>query len=258
MAMYCPRCANAAVEGQRFCRNCGMNLDVILNAMEGKQPGPLDFERLKRDLRDLGANLRTGFEEASNAIKGTNKLNPPPPAPMMQPIAPIEWKRELDKALHKVRAAHTRKYSLQQATLSLFGGGVWMAVWYHLLDAATQSRLLSSLELIILQQTGAPVVGLVPVIQLLWLLGLIPIARGLAHLINGIFLAPKAEKYEQPTPAQPFVPSYNYGAPINPPSSGLAGSTTTNELAGDAATVSPSSVTEEETVRFGTRNQSQM
>src|SRR5262245_10606420 len=65
MAMYCPRCANPAVEGQRYCRTCGMSLGVILDAMEGKRPGPIDFETLKSDLKDLGSSLRAGFEQAS-------------------------------------------------------------------------------------------------------------------------------------------------------------------------------------------------
>lgn len=256
--MYCPRCASAAVEGQRFCRNCGMNLDVILNALEGKQPGPLDFERLKRDLRDLGSNLRTGFEEASNAIKGTSRLNqPPPPAPMMQMIAPLEWKKEINSALHKVRAAHTRKYSLQQAALSLFGGGAWMAVWHRLLEQAANSGLLGSLEWTIQQRLDAPVVGLVPVLQMLWLLGLIPVARGVAHLINGIFFAPKLEKEPPPVVAPSFVPAQSYVAPVRPPIGAPSGSSTTNDLEKGIDAQPQTSVTEEETMRFGVRKQSQ-
>ena len=77
--MYCPKCATQAVPGQRFCRNCGTNLGVILDAVEGKQRGPIDFETLKNDLRELGSNLRAGFEH----LKGTNRLDktpmPPPP-----------------------------------------------------------------------------------------------------------------------------------------------------------------------------------
>lgn len=265
MAMYCPRCASAAVEGQRFCRNCGMNLDVILNALEGKQPGPLDFERLKRDLRDLGANLRTGFEEASSAIKKTNRINQPPPphAPFVSPLTAIqpmtgaELRKEINNALHKVRVAHTRKYSLQQATLALLGGGAWMAVWYKLLEQATNSGLLDRLELIILQETGTPVFGLVPVLQMLWLLGLIPVARGVAHLINGIFFAPKVEKEQLHVAAPAFAPPQSYVAAANPPVNAPAGSSTTNDLQVGTAVQPQTGVTEDETLPLGVRKQSQ-
>src|SRR5574341_1957611 len=211
--MYCPRCSSQIVDNQRFCRNCGLKLDIILDAVEGRARGPLDFENLKRDLRDLGANLRAGFEEASSAIKKTKKLdkNPAPPAPVVQQVLPADWARELNKVVTKVRAAHTRKYSLQQATLSIFGGAAWMAVWYYLLEAATNSGLLSNLETIILERTDTPIFGLVPVIRMLWMFGLIPVARGVAHLINGIFFAPKIEKATQEQTS--FTPSYVQASP---------------------------------------------
>jgi hypothetical protein len=243
--LYCPKCANQAVPGQRFCRNCGTNLGAILDAMEGKR-GPLDFESLKRDLRDLGSSLRAGFEEASAAIKRTQKLSPQP-APAGQPSQVVmpSFSREVEKALRKVKAAHTRKYSLQQATLSIFGGGVWMAVWYQLLNTAADSGLLRNLELIITEKTEAPVFGLVQVIQMLWLLGLIPVARGVAHLINGIFFAPKAEKETEAQPlfAQSYIqPQPNYVSSV----AGI----TTSELENEQSARPQSSVTEDATLRF--------
>ena len=120
------------------------------------------------------------------------------------------WTREFNKALKKVKAANSRKYSLQQAALSLFGGGALIAVWYHLLGVAADSGMLSNIETIILQQTGTQVVGLAEVLQKLWLLGLIPIARGVAHLFNGIFFAPKnieeSEEGASPAPGGDRVP----------------------------------------------------
>jgi hypothetical protein len=218
-----------------------------VDAVEGRARGPLDFENLKRDLRDLGANLRAGLEEASSAIKKTKKLdkNPAPAGTVVQQVLPADWARELNKVVTKVRAAHSRKYSLQMATLSIFGGAAWMAVWYNLLDAATRSGLLNNLETIIMEKTETPIFGLVPVIQMLWLLGLIPVARGVAHLINGIFFAPKVEKatqepasftqnYVQPPPA--------YVSAVAPPA--------TNELEIERTPQPQSSVTEDATLRF--------
>ena len=42
--MFCPKCASAVVAGQRFCRNCGLKLDVIVDAIEGKSRAPFDFD----------------------------------------------------------------------------------------------------------------------------------------------------------------------------------------------------------------------
>lgn len=273
--MYCPKCATQAVPGQRFCRSCGTNLGVILDAVEGKQPGPIDFELLKSNLRELGSNLRAGFEQASAGFKNTKKLdqNPqaaqmaqpgnfPPPQVVMADLTrdlKNSIKHEVKKGLNKVRAANTRKHSLQQAALSVFSGTAWMIVWHKLLDQALGSGLLTSLEQLIQQKSDAPIVGLVPVFHMFWLFGLIPVAKGVAHLINGIFFAPKLDELEAEEP--PVVqqqPSYyypaNYSSPVSavPPASHIAASTT-NELNEKVNNASPQSVTEDQTLRFGVK-----
>ncbi len=245
--MYCPKCASQIVDDQRFCRTCGLKLDVIVDAMEGRQRGPLDFETLKRDLRDLGANLRAGFEEASSAIKKTKKFSQPPaPGGQTPQAVRPDLSREMSRALRKVKAAHTRKYSLQQATLSILGGGAWMAVWYQLLNAATDSGLLRNLEWVIQEKTETPIFGLVPVFQMLWLLGLVPVVRGVAHLINGIFFAPKPEII---TEEQTGGFAQNYVQPAPSFASPITGATT-SELEIERNRQAQSSVTEDATLRF--------
>lgn len=268
--MYCPKCAAQAVPGQRFCRSCGTNLGVILDAIDGKQPGPIDFEVLKNNLRELGANLRAGFEQASAGFKNTKRLDQTPPTPMNQAgnfpppqVALADMARdlknsvkvEINKGLNKVRVANSRKYSLQQATLSILSGGALMAVWNVLLGEANGSGLLASLEAMILQKTQWEVVGLVPVIRHLWVLGLIPVAKGVAHLLNGILFAPKQE---QPEPQEPvgYQPEFSYPAQYAVPVSAVSpesyiASPTTNELAEKAAAQAQPSVTEDATLRFG-------
>jgi len=263
--MYCPKCASQIVDGQHYCRNCGLKLGVIVEAMEGRGRGPFDFETLKRDLRDLGSNLREGFEEA-RAFKNTRKLNKTPAA--SAPGSPQDlsfeigrsleigksvWANEFSKALKKMKLAHSRKYSLQQATLSIFGGGAMMAVWYYLLEAAANSGLFRNLELIILEKTEAPIFGLIPVIQMLWLLGLIPVARGVAHLINGIFFAPKLEKEPEPQPG--FTPDFapNFAQSHIRPTPAYVSAVpdpATNDLEAGRTPQSQMSVTEDATLRF--------
>jgi hypothetical protein len=238
---YCPRCATSAIPGQRHCKNCGIKLDVIQDAIEGRQRGPLDFDTLKKDLRDLGSSLRSGFEEAAVKIKQTQRLDKNRGRIGPQAMNAPNWSKEFERALRKVKAAHTRKYSLQQATLSIFGGGSIIAVWYFLLQAAVDSGFLQSLELLILDLTGTRVTGLVQVIQLLWLLGLIPIAHGVAHLINAIFFTPQKieDLPEQTQTAPPIV----YSSPV----------ASTSDLQEEPTAAPRPSVTEEETVRLEQR-----
>lgn len=267
--MYCPKCAAESVPGQRFCRSCGTNLGVILDAIEGKQPGAIDFEALKNNLKELGSNLRAGFEQASAGFKNTKRLdqNPvagqpanfPPPQVVLADMArdlKNSIKKEVGKGLSKVRLANSRKYSLQQAALSIFSGGAWMIVWHRILDEAFGSGLLASLEQLILQKTDAPLVGLVPVFRLFWLVGLIPVAKGVAHLANGIFFAPNPEQLESEEPdiqqSGYYYPVYSAPVSAVSPASHIAASTT-NELNEKIGNVQHPSVTEDPTMRFGAK-----
>ena len=239
--LYCPRCGREITEGQRFCKNCGMKVGVILDAIADRQHSQFDFEGLKRDLKELGSSLRSGFEEVTS-IKKTRKLEGGVVSPAQSQQMP-NWTREFNKALNKVKAAHSRKYSLQLAILSILGGGAWMVVWHHLLGVAEDSGLLGSLESIIFQETGRQIFGLVEFLRMIWLLGAIPVTRGVAHLINGIFIAPKRIELEQEQ--------------INPPSSNIYASplvnTANQELPKNDVAKPEQSVTEDETLRFSPR-----
>ncbi len=260
--MYCPKCAAQTVPGQRFCRNCGTNIGVIVDAIEGKRPGPIDFETLKSDLKELGSNLRAGFEQFKNTHRlDKQQVAPPanvPPVPGIADLAQELHKSiqrdiegQVGKCLRKVRVANSRKYSLQQGMLSIFGGGAIMAAWQVILQHS--GTLIQSIEQIVLQQTGAPIEGL-EVIKFLWMLGLIPMARGVAHLINGIFFAPKLEQpvVEGPTfQPQSYTYSAPYATPISPvPAASHIAGTTTNELNQKVGGAPQPSVTEEATLRF--------
>ncbi|MEP7341645.1 MAG: zinc ribbon domain-containing protein [Acidobacteriota bacterium] len=263
--MFCPKCAAQTVSGQRFCKNCGTNIGVIVDAIDRKQPGPIDFETLKKDLRELGSNLRAGFEQ----FKGTHRLdkqqgiqptpnvsNQPGAADLAQEIHKSikrDIEGQVNKGLSKVRVANSRKYSLQQATLSVFSGGAWMTAWFYILEGARNSGLFTSIEQVIFDQTGSQIHGLDGIFRFFWLLGLISVARGVGHLVNGIFFAPKQEQQVVEEPVfQPqsyhYSPAYPTPVSAVPPASHIAG-TTTNEL-NQKAGISQPSVTEEATLRL--------
>jgi hypothetical protein len=276
--MYCPKCSTAAVPGQRYCRKCGANLGAILDVMEGKR-GQIDFETLKSDLLQLGMNLRVGFEQAKESFKNqTNQLQTPvppatrgqTPAPTLAPpplgntAAPPEVIREMRRTIkelrrlfNKVKPANARKYSLQQAALKIFSGGAGLVAWKYVLTQAASSGLLLSIERTIQSRGDVPLEGLVPVLASLWLLSLIPIAQGVAHLVNGIFFAPKPEALEpaEPEPAWQAYSAQNFGyqpqAQAMPPVAPTPSVIPTNELEHDTGPLKqPVSVTEDETRRF--------
>lgn len=277
--MYCPNCAAQADEGQRYCRNCGINLGVIVDAMEGKR-GPIDVEALKEDLRQLGLNLRAGYEEAKREFQKTQHFDRKRRKRRGERAGEAATEAAIDETnadcagitprvfkLKSRKQPHSRRYSLQQAMLSIFGGGAGSAALYFLLGTAANSGLLTSLERILVNEVfqRPDIVGIAPVLSMLWVLGLAGVAKGFAHLINGIFFAPRAGEGEQT-----FVLSQPAGAaerglpqPSTPAAAKFGGASspelvsvkapTTNELDDRWAAKFRPSVTEEETMRLGAR-----
>jgi len=268
--LYCPKCASQAVEGQRFCRNCGTNLGLILDAMEGKR-GPLDFDSLKEDLRQLGSSLRSGFEEARQNIKKTSRLAKAGgtvcdhvPAPEISRIRVRERRKGDQNELRysvstpvvapqiKIKDKnnpHPRRYSFQQATLSIIGGGASCAVLYYFFNTAASSGLVASLAHSLMKvNPDLDLSGVEPVVRMLWMLGLVGVAKGIAHLINGIFFAPKPERaaVETSAPAPGFVPEpSSYATP--------GAATPTNEFERNLGSGFRPSITEDPTAQFEPR-----
>ena len=216
--------------------------------MDGKR-NPVDFESLKSDLRDLGLSLRVGFEEAKQGfnqkIKHTHRLRKSQDQALAPAPIPIRVKN--------IKGGSTRRYSLQQGLLAVLGGGASAAAFYAVLQTAAASGLLGGIEQVISTKLDVPTLtGFVPVVKTLWVLPLVSCARGVAHLVNGIFFPVKPDpamreiivhtpqkvsfKVERPSPEPVEVP--------------------TNELEPSQYPEPQLSVTEDETIRLGTPKQS--
>jgi hypothetical protein len=55
--MYCPTCSTQAIEGAKFCKTCGMNLNVVTQALNGEAivTDPLrerEFKRARKQISD--------------------------------------------------------------------------------------------------------------------------------------------------------------------------------------------------------------
>ena len=261
--MYCPKCSNPATEGQRFCRQCGTNLGAIVDAMEGRR-GPVDFERLKVDLKDLGTSLRTGFEQAHKEFKKTQHFS------RRQERKKQPWGADVAEtagaAAHDTPAAvftpptpkpkrsrESRRYQLQKGILSIFSGSAVTGAYYLFLKTAAESGLLASLERIVLQH-NPDLTGLLPVVQMLWVFGLIPVATGLGHLINGAFFAPSDQALKELAAAEAARQAEAKPLPwhtVQPASFNASEAKVTNEF--KAETAAGFSVTEEPTLPLGQR-----
>ena len=167
MQVYCPRCAAAAPTGQRFCRSCGLKLDLIVDAMEGRQI-KFDPESLKRDLLSFGESLRADYlnlkqtrhlkkeakqnyhhEWIGNLAERGGQIGADIGMALggAKPGAPTETRadRKLKQTIAKKLPA-TRKYSLQQSVLQVLSGAASAGAWYVMLKTMGNSGFLASLE----------------------------------------------------------------------------------------------------------------
>lgn len=182
--------------------------------MDGKRT-PVDFDKLKIDLRELGSSLRAGFEEAKegfkHGVKNTSRLR-------QQAVAgtastPEHIRRQVQEQvestvlhqerplqpipvrLKRVRGGSSRRYSLAHATLGIFGGAAGAGVMYYVLQTAEASGLLSSIERSIIAEHPQLLgfTGMAATMKSLWALGLLPAVKGVAHLLNAILFPAKPE-----------------------------------------------------------------
>lgn len=82
--MYCPSCSTQAVEGAKFCKTCGMNLNVITQALNGGVvvSDPLrdrEYKRARKQISDgiRGSAIGAAFLVAAGAALFLIKNNTP-------------------------------------------------------------------------------------------------------------------------------------------------------------------------------------
>ncbi len=264
--MFCPKCSNPATEGQRFCRQCGTNLGAIVDAMEGRR-GPVDFERLKVDLKDLGTSLRTGFEQAHKEFKKTQHFSHRQDTKKQR--REQHWGTDVAATVSGAandiktavfrptpkpkRSRESRRYHLQKGILSIFSGSAVTGAYYLFLKTATESGLLASLEHMVLQH-NPDLTGLLPVVQMLWVFGLIPVATGLGYLINGAFFAPSDRELKELAAAEAVLQAEAKPLPwhtVQPVPFNSSEAKVTNEF--NSETAAGFSVTEDPTLPLGQR-----
>lgn len=209
--MFCPKCGIETVEGHKFCKSCGANLQLVSDALKGGDDtlGQLrvDFDALKRSLGDVakkikvdlgigtnaGAKRQAGDEwwsssgnETNTAKHSTHSLTEREVKhPKRASFKPKEWLQ------------YSWQHNVRDGLISLFGGAGLGAFLYYMGREAINSGVIEHLE-------GLwQVRGIEPLVRLIWLVSLIPILKGLAHLAYAAFFGESiASLSERFLPAQ--------------------------------------------------------
>lgn len=232
--MYCPKCGGVAAEEQKFCKLCGSNLQVVSDALHGSSLGT-DLEALKRNLKELGRNL-------ASELRVENR-------PRVYGLS-VGEQRRTNRTLQRQRREETRRlrytraYNLQRGIYKIISGAATSGVLFAFFNANVSVEITKIVEEIVVNAGSGPILltGLPSVLHALWLLGLIPIAKGIAYLINAAFFSKPVEQLlremEARSPAREIAAA--------PPT------TTLGEGSSDAVQQPPPSISEHTTFHLKT------
>ncbi|HEU4386462.1 MAG TPA: zinc ribbon domain-containing protein [Blastocatellia bacterium] len=205
MVGYCPKCGSETVQGFKFCKSCGTNIQVVADALDSKddpfhlKKHGIDVEQVKRSLADLGTKLKTEMTSAADEWKGKQgqkKLE------KIQTVKPREYLR------------YSWQHNLRNGLIALFGGvgsGIFL---YYIAMQVIAAGTLKSLEL------RWNINGLEQIASWIWLLALPPTLKGIAQLIYAAFFAESiatlSQRFAPPTPVIQQV--FKTALPEPPPS----------------------------------------
>lgn len=216
--MFCPKCGAESVEGQRFCKACGTNLQLIHDALRsGDSPqGPfgINVEELAKNAKDFaeswkkswsgaGGRERTGHGQRVIGLKVDQAhIDSMRTARQLRRQAREEARlRNLPRP--KEYMSYSWQHNLRNGLLSLFWGGGFGFLLYYLGQTAINEGLIKQLE----ESSNGHVHGLEPLVRIIWLLALLPVLKGLAQIVYAAFfgesMATLTERFTPPMAALP-------------------------------------------------------
>ena len=196
--MFCPQCGTESSSGLQYCRQCGANLKVIgkavtlSEAIARSDRGPLP--KLKEMMKKF--NMEEVSEEVSTALDQMHQEMVKDSGTL---VAIKPWKKEKTPPTAQER----REKHITQGLISLFSGLGLMIFLYFLAD----SLVLRIPEDI---RAQAPF-DIDSVVQIIWLVGLMPALTGIGRILAGLSIRPEATLHldqpgstdELPPPHQP-------------------------------------------------------
>ena len=192
--MFCPKCGGESLETQRFCKACGTNLQLINNALSGgdspQGPFGIDVEALAKNARDFaqswktswsGAHLKAGVNDLPGPRSGETREGRRITREIKKQAREEARRQNLPKP--KDYMSYSWQHNLRNGLVSLFWGAGLGVVLYYLSQNAIDSGLIRHIE----EQSRGHVEGLEPVVRMIWLIALLPVLKGLAHIIYAAF-----------------------------------------------------------------------
>jgi len=211
--MFCPKCGVEPTEVQKFCKNCGTNLQAVNEALqEGGQTKDIfgiDVDSISHyadSFKNWGqANWGHGNwgvkDKTAEARRTTRKLK--------------QEERELRRRYPRPREwmAYSWQHNLKNGLISLFSGAGMAYILYYIGRPPVSEEIIQAIQ----EMAHREIQVLPQLFSLVWLFALIPALKGVAQIIYAAFfaesLAVLAERFtpplqiEQPKVGQELPPS---------------------------------------------------
>ena len=201
--MYCPKCGFEAMNNQRFCKQCGTNLQLIHDTLKGgdsaQYPFGLDLEALKQNAMEFAKSWKTGIHYEWKGHTNPGEMRPS--ARELKRQAREEARlRNMPKP--KEWLAYSWQHNLRDGLISLFTGVGLGILFYYLGQEAINSGVIRDIPRV----TERGLEGIERGLRWVWLLGLIPVLKGLAQIIYASFfgesIATLSERFTVPIAAK--------------------------------------------------------
>ena len=182
--MYCPKCGSEATQSQRFCKLCGTNLQLIHDTLRGgdsaQSPFGIDIEALKQNAIEFAKSWKTGLHYELKAHTKPGEMRHS--ARELKRMAREEARlRNMPKP--KEWLSYSWQHNLRDGLISLFTGVGLAVLFYYLGQEAINSSVARDIPRI----TDRQVEGIERGLRWVWLIGLIPVLKGLAQIIYAAF-----------------------------------------------------------------------
>jgi zinc ribbon protein len=183
--MFCPKCGSEAQEGQRFCKSCGANLQIVSDAL-GR--GEDTLGQLRVDLDSLQKKAVVFATRVKEGVMGEVPLYGDHSHKTTRSLRERrrEEQRQREQTRPKEWLPYSWQHSLKSGLISLFGGVGFGVVVYILTQITIEEGTIRSLENLPYVNNIA---GLERLVSMLWLVALVPVLKGVAQIIYAAFFA---------------------------------------------------------------------
>lgn len=191
--MFCPKCGVEPTEVQRFCKNCGTNLQAVNEALGdgdwAKDIFGIDKNTISRyadSVKNWGQTNWGGEGQTAEARRTTRKLKQEERELRRRYPRPKEW------------MSYSWQHNLKNGLLSLFSGAGLAYLFYYLGHPPVSEEIIHAIR----EASQHELRALPILLGLVWLLPLISALKGVAQIIYAAFFAESmatlAERFTPP------------------------------------------------------------